>query len=156
MTDIAQRLAALSPEQREMLAQRLKQKGAIAPAQTTSNGKTNGTQPIPTAARDGTLPLSFAQQRLWFLHQIEPDSPFYNVLAAFRMAGALDIAALQRSFRSLIARHESLRTTFVTLDGRAQQVIAPSADAHRLELHNSWQGGRSWERSKSSLLLKMS
>jgi amino acid adenylation domain-containing protein len=73
------------------------------------------------------LPLSFAQQRLWFLDQLEPGNAFYNIPTALRLEGALDVAALERSFATLLQRHESLRTTVRTVDGRAFQAVAPEA-----------------------------
>jgi len=79
-------------------------------------------QPVP---RDRDLPLSFAQQRLWFLDQLEPGSPFYNIPTAVRLTGPLDVAALERTLNEIVRRHEALRTTFETVDGRARQVIAP-------------------------------
>ncbi|WP_338045026.1 amino acid adenylation domain-containing protein, partial [Myxococcus vastator] len=78
------------------------------------------------ASRDGALPLSFGQQRLWFLHQLEPDSAFYNVPVAVKLSGALDVAALERSFQALVLRHESLRTTFRSEAGVPTQVISPA------------------------------
>nr|QEO74596.1 condensation domain-containing protein [uncultured bacterium] len=78
---------------------------------------------IPVVARDGALPLSFAQQRLWFLHEFEPDSTEYVAPAAVRLRGPLDVAALEAAFTALVARHESLRTTFDSVDGRGVQVI---------------------------------
>ncbi|NHZ80289.1 amino acid adenylation domain-containing protein, partial [Massilia sp. CCM 8695] len=80
--------------------------------------------PIPLAPRDGALPLSFAQQRLWFLHQLEPESAAYNMPAAVRLAGELDVAALEQAFGAIVARHETLRTTFREVGGEAAQVIA--------------------------------
>ena len=77
------------------------------------------------ARREGSLPLSFAQQRLWFLDQLEPGSPFYNIPAAFQVDGPLDVDALQRSFSELVRRHEALRTTFATAGGEPVQVISP-------------------------------
>jgi amino acid adenylation domain-containing protein/non-ribosomal peptide synthase protein (TIGR01720 family) len=71
------------------------------------------------------LPLSFAQQRLWFLNQLEPDSPFYNISAALRLNGVLNVTALEQSFNEIIQRHEILRTTFNVVDGEAIQVINP-------------------------------
>ena len=65
--------------------------------------------PIRPVARDGDLPLSFAQQRLWFLHQLQPDSPAYNIPVALRLVGPLDVPALEHSLNTIIARHESLR-----------------------------------------------
>ncbi|HEY0602634.1 MAG TPA: amino acid adenylation domain-containing protein, partial [Herpetosiphonaceae bacterium] len=78
--------------------------------------------PIP---RNGALPLSFAQQRLWFLDQLEQDNPIYNLPFAAYLTGKLDIAALGRSLDAIVARHEVLRTTFETADhGQPVQVIA--------------------------------
>nr|VFJ42352.1 MAG: amino acid adenylation domain-containing protein [Candidatus Kentron sp. FW] len=73
--------------------------------------------PITPIDRAGQLPLSFAQQRLWFLDRLEGESPTYNVVAAARLDGNLDGEALERSFQMLVARHESLRTVFPTVDG---------------------------------------
>src|SRR6185503_430210 len=69
--------------------------------------------------------LSFAQQRLWFIHKMDPDSPAYNIPTALRLRGRLDIAALERSLNEIISRHESLRTTFAFEDKEPVQVIAP-------------------------------
>ena len=77
------------------------------------------------------LPLSYAQQRQWFLWQLAPESTAYHIPKALRLRGKLNIEALQRSFDSLIARHESLRTHFVEEADTALQVVAPEA---RLEL----------------------
>lgn len=82
--------------------------------------------PIEPAPRDGDLPLSFAQQRLWFLNQLEPDNPAYNMFGALRLTGRLDAAALEWSIAELVARHEPLRTTFSVVDGRPVQIIAAS------------------------------
>ncbi len=79
-------------------------------------------EPVP---RDQELPLSYAQRRLWFLDQLEPDTPFYNLPAAFRITGPLNISALEASFNEIIRRHEVLRTTFAKKDGRPVQLIAP-------------------------------
>jgi amino acid adenylation domain-containing protein len=90
--------------------------------------------PITRAERDGPLPPSYAQQRLWFLDQMEPGSPAYSVPSAIRLSGALDAVALERAFGEIIRRHESLRTTFSTVDGMPVQAIsdAPPALAFRL------------------------
>jgi amino acid adenylation domain-containing protein len=66
-----------------------------------------------------TTELSFAQERLWFLDRLEPDSPFYNVAFAQRISGPLDIVALERSLNAVVARHDALRTSFVEGDGQA-------------------------------------
>ncbi|BBP58423.1 non-ribosomal peptide synthase/polyketide synthase [Pseudomonas sp. St316] len=73
--------------------------------------------------RDQPLPLSFAQERQWFLWKMDPDSAAYNIPTALRLRGALDKIALRRSFEALVARHESLRTRFVESDGGTCQVI---------------------------------
>nr|WP_041842091.1 non-ribosomal peptide synthetase [Actinoplanes friuliensis] len=89
-----------------------------------------GTDGIPVRPRDRALPLSFAQQRLWFLHQFEPDSAEYVTPVALRLTGPLDTGALDAALTALTARHESLRTTFRTgADGVAEQVIHPPLPA---------------------------
>ncbi|MFL5382416.1 MAG: amino acid adenylation domain-containing protein, partial [Longimicrobiaceae bacterium] len=81
--------------------------------------------PIEPAAREGRLPLSFAQERLWFIDRLEPGSAVYNLPAAWRLGGALDEAALERALGEIVRRHEALRTTFGEVDGSPVQVIAP-------------------------------
>ncbi|MDQ3989490.1 MAG: condensation domain-containing protein, partial [Actinomycetota bacterium] len=80
---------------------------------------------IPVVSREGALPLSFAQQRLWFLNEFEPDSSEYITPLALRLRGELDVAALSRALSGLVARHESLRTTFESVQGRGVQVVHP-------------------------------
>jgi amino acid adenylation domain-containing protein len=70
------------------------------------------------------MPLSFAQQRLWFLDQLVPGNPFYNVPAALRLTGQLDLLALQQTFQAIFQRHEALRTNFIKVDGQPAQIIA--------------------------------
>ncbi|RPI88777.1 MAG: non-ribosomal peptide synthetase, partial [Chloroflexi bacterium] len=74
--------------------------------------------------RSGSLPLSFAQQRLWFLDQFEPGSTSYNIPGAVRLIGELNEAALQQTVNEIVRRHEVLRTSFGMLDGSPVQVIA--------------------------------
>jgi amino acid adenylation domain-containing protein len=74
----------------------------------------------------GVFPLSFAQERLWIFEQLFPSTHAYNVPVAVRLRGRLDVQALRRSLAALAARHEVLRTTFLEVDGRAFQVIAPA------------------------------
>ncbi|MEV6869079.1 condensation domain-containing protein, partial [Streptosporangium subroseum] len=88
---------------------------------------------IVPVGRDRSLPLSFAQQRLWFLDQLEPGSVEYNVPVALRLAGALDVAALSAALDAVVERHEVLRTRFVATDGVAHQVIDPPS-GFRLEI----------------------
>jgi len=79
--------------------------------------------PIP---RDGELALSFAQQRLWFIDQLDPHSPAYNIPSAVRLTGPLDLDALCHSLSSVVRRHEVLRTTFRASAGQPVQVIGPA------------------------------
>ncbi len=83
-------------------------------------------QPIASAPRDVSPPLSFAQQRLWFLDQLEPGNPLYNVPCAIHLAGELNQPALERSLNEIVRRHEILRTRFTTHNGQPVQVIAPT------------------------------
>ena len=82
--------------------------------------------PILPVPRNGDLALSFAQQRLWFFDQLEPGLSAYNIPAAVRLKGPLNLAALEQSLNEIVKRHESLRTTFGKVDGRPTQVIAPT------------------------------
>nr|WP_317616852.1 condensation domain-containing protein [Nostoc sp. PA-18-2419] len=87
--------------------------------------KTSNQLPIEKVPRNGELPLSFAQQQLWLLHQLSPDSCSYNMLLILRLDGSLNIVALEQSLSELVRRHEVLRTTFPSVDGKPVQVIAP-------------------------------
>ena len=86
--------------------------------------------PIIPVSRDQVLPLSFAQQRLWFLDQLEPDSSTYNIPYAVRMKGHLNVAMLRKSLWEIMQRHESLRTTFHFVEGQVVQVIN-TGERHR-------------------------
>jgi amino acid adenylation domain-containing protein len=76
--------------------------------------------------RGNEAPLSFAQQRLWFMNQLEPDSSSYNIRRAMQINGALDVDKLRQALEAIVARHEILRTSFVSHDGHPVQVINPS------------------------------
>ncbi|MCY1020604.1 non-ribosomal peptide synthase/polyketide synthase [Pyxidicoccus sp. MSG2] len=90
-------------------------------------GQSSGLPAPRRMERSGPPPLSFAQQRLWFLDQLTPGTATYNMPAAMRLQGPLDASALQRSFDELVRRHEPLRTTFRSEGSQAVQVIAPAA-----------------------------
>jgi len=79
---------------------------------------------IVRSTEAGPAPLSFAQQALWFLDRLDPGRATFNVSAAVRIAGPLDLGALGRAFAEIVRRHESLRTTFAAVDGRPAQVVA--------------------------------
>ena len=111
---LADRIANLSEEKRAMLIERLR--------------KTGMAQPDRIPRRDGgqeEIPLSFAQERLWFVSQLEVESAFYNEIGAVALAGRLDVQVLESSLQEIIRRHEILRTRFVIVNGHVQQQILP-------------------------------
>ena len=116
---LLKRLASLSPEQRELLLKQLQKKKS-----KTAQPKVDSIQPFPR--QSNRLPMSYAQQRLWFLDQLQSGSASYNISAALRLEGNLDVEALRLSFEEIVSRHESLRTTFVTEEGQGRQVINES------------------------------
>lgn len=116
MSDVIKGIANLSPQKRELLLQRLRQK--------RDNVSPQKIKPQPR--HSSTFPLSFAQARLWFLEQLEPGNPFYNQSAAVHLLGRLNLAALEQSFNEILRRHEVLRTTFTVVEGQPVQVIAPT------------------------------
>jgi amino acid adenylation domain-containing protein len=81
---------------------------------------------IVPAARDRNLPMSFAQQRLWFIDRLVPGNSFYNMLGAFCLKGPLNRQALEAALNHLVTRHEILRTTFAEIDGQLVQIIKPA------------------------------
>src|SRR4051812_6787392 len=72
------------------------------------------------------FPSSFAQRRLWFLRQLEPESPFYTLPGAFRVRGRLDEEAMRAALDEIVRRHEAMRTTFALVEGNPVQVVSPS------------------------------
>ena len=108
--------AGLAQDKDELLALLLEEEGidlapdeaAIAPRKTAENP-----------------PLSYTQQAQWFLHQLDPNNPFYNICATVQFDGSLDVAALEQSLNEIIRRHEVLRTTFKTVEGQPVQAIHP-------------------------------
>ena len=116
MEDLSTRIAQLSPAKRALLELRLKQ------------GGTREAQPILPRTNHASAEVSFAQQRLWFLDQIEENRALYNVPRAMRLSGALDIPALQRALNELVARHEPFRTYFASVDGVLRQFIDEKAE----------------------------
>ena len=111
---LSQRRSQLSPAKQALLKKRLRRKP-----------KKESTSIIQRRPHQEKAPLSFAQQRLWYLNQLEPGNPFYNEFLAVRLSGALNITFLNKSWNELVIRHESLRTTFPIQAGTPIQVIAP-------------------------------
>jgi amino acid adenylation domain-containing protein len=108
--------ADLSPEDRELLALLLEREGLEA-----------GTPPpIPRRPDPAVIPLSFAQERMWFLSVLEPGRPLYNIPLALRVEGRLDVEALRRALSTVVERHEVLRTGFETVGGRPLSVLGPA------------------------------
>ncbi|HVS00084.1 MAG TPA: condensation domain-containing protein, partial [Thermoanaerobaculia bacterium] len=116
MSELSARLAGLSPEKRELLEALLRKKKAEAASAAVIP---------PRGAVSGPFPLSFSQERLWLLDQLEPGSPAYNIPIALRLAGDLDVRALRGSYAALVRRHESLRTRFAVRDGNPVQAVDP-------------------------------
>jgi amino acid adenylation domain-containing protein len=113
MNTVNQRIANLSPEKLALLQQKLAQKNPV------KSGK------IVRRDSSADCPLSFTQQRLWFLDRLEPDNPF-NISIAIKLQGELDLAALQQALDTIVERHQVLRTTFAEVNEAPIQVVAES------------------------------
>jgi amino acid adenylation domain-containing protein len=111
----AKQRTAFSAEELELLAYLLHEEGVELESQQTIFPRQNATD----------IPLSFAQQRLWFLHQLEPTSAVYNLPLCIRLRGSLDVSALEGTINEIIKRHEALRTVFKMNNGGPVQSIAP-------------------------------
>jgi len=96
-------------------------------------GERDDTPPLVRGPRGGALPLSFAQQRLWFLDQLVPNDPFYNLPGAVRLRGRLDLKALERAIDEIVRRHEVLRTRIEAAEGEPRQVVE-AWEPRRLEV----------------------
>jgi hypothetical protein len=116
MSELKERIARLSPAKLALLAQRLGKGGA----------PDVGLQPIPRRPEVGrAAPLSFAQERLWFLHRLEPESVVYNIARAIRLRGRVEREVFEQCFDEIVKRHDILRTTFAEHDGEPAQAVAP-------------------------------
>jgi amino acid adenylation domain-containing protein len=111
MTDLDARLAALSPEKRALFVKLLRERGQAPPDRA-----------------EQVFPISVMQQGIWFLEQLRPGNPAYLIPAAVRIRGPLDTALLRQAVNGVVARHESLRTTFESRDGRPVQVVRPALE----------------------------
>jgi len=115
MSDLSERVASLSPEKLALLQARLKK-------------QVDASQRVRIAHRTefGPPPLSFAQERLWFLDRLQPNNPVYNMPISIRFPGPINSAALERSINEIVRRHETLRTVFKIVDNKPVQIIEPS------------------------------
>ena len=118
--EILKRQLKLSPLQRELFEKRLR--GEV--------DSYSQLEVIPRRSQTSPAPLSFAQQRLWFLHQIDPGNTSYNEQGIIQLVGALDVVALEQSFNEIVRRHEALRTTFEMVEDQPVQVIHPIPTAN--------------------------
>ena len=101
---------------------------AVIEPQLRANDNLEAPPLVPSERNGSGSALSFAQQRLWVLDQLEPGTPAFNLPAAARLTGPLDASVLERTLNEIVARHEALRTTFDAIDGRPVQLISPSLE----------------------------
>lgn len=141
--DLSARIANLSTEKRALLMARLKQ--SVEPCLPR----------IPRRPRQAVAPLSFAQERLWFLAQLESASSFYNNAGAIRLQGKLDREALEQSLREIVRRHEVLRTAFTVYEGQPQQVVADETPVviEKVDLRE-WFGKEQMEKVQEQIMKK--
>jgi amino acid adenylation domain-containing protein len=138
----------LSARKRAILEALLREKG-IGEAKT---------ERIPRRTEPGPAPLSFAQERMWFLDQLEPESPLYNIHMGVELSGPLNVPVLQRSIAEVLRRHEVLRTTFTVIDNRPVQVSnenvffkLPVHDLQELDESQRWLRVRAWAEEDARL-----
>lgn len=113
MSELSERISALSPEKRRLLMNRV------------AESRSSRVRPAEARRTGAALPLSYGQNRLWFLHQTQPDSPAYNLLSALRLRGPLDLAALEHAVAAVGERHEILRSAMgVSASGPVQTPVA--------------------------------
>ncbi|HWK11078.1 MAG TPA: SDR family NAD(P)-dependent oxidoreductase, partial [Vicinamibacterales bacterium] len=107
-------------------------------------GSSSAATPDEAAAADGALPLSYAQQRLWFLDRLEPGSTAYNIPIAFWIRGPLDVGALESSLATIVSRHETLRTRFPEIDGLPALIVDANASVRleRIDLNGTAEADR--------------
>ncbi len=124
MADLEKFAESLSPKKRELLElliEQRRQKSAPSPEKLAAVA-------IPRRRQFSPAPVSFAQQRLWFIDQLDPGTPAFNIPAAIRLRGPLDVKVLELCFGEIVKRHETLRTSFGSEDGTPVQLIARHAE----------------------------
>jgi amino acid adenylation domain-containing protein len=118
MLNLKDKIANLSPEKRALLERHI----------ATKEAEAAGRWSIPPRQDEGPAPLSFAQERLWFLQQLDPNSARYNIPRALRLRGAVNVSALQRALEEIVTRHQILRTNYIVQNGAPVQVVARKTD----------------------------
>src|ERR1700761_2752021 len=127
MSDLlTERLKSLTPEQRALFELRKRDRDRAASSASVI--------PRLPASGQSALPLSFAQQRLWFLHQLDPLSPLYNTFLTARLTGPFDRRAIAKALEEIVRRHQVLRTVFAFENGQPVQTILPTAQLPIREL----------------------
>ena len=142
MNEIGRRIASLSPEKRRLLENRLRERLTPEPPQRI----------MAFRAEDGPAPLASSQQRLWFLHQLDPAATHYNISYATRMTGRLDPAALEHALNAVVGRHEILRTVYASSNGEPLQTVLPLRPV-RLTILDAREGGADASASAADALL---
>ncbi|PON19467.1 hypothetical protein C2W62_02565 [Candidatus Entotheonella serta] len=112
MRDLSKRIANLPDDKRDLLDVLLRDEGLDVSSLPMRSRRSSGST---------SFSLSFAQQRMWFLNQLTPDDPFYNMMMAIRIRGELNHPALEATFNTIVQRHEVLRTTFHMVEGQPVQ-----------------------------------
>ena len=118
MSDLAVLMASLTPEQRMLFLSRLNQIH-------TRSGKFRPLEPLPRQPAINSFPLSYAQERLWFIDQWAASHPLYNISGALHLIGSLNVETLRQSLNEIVRRHEILRTTFTATEAGPIQVVSP-------------------------------
>jgi len=125
MSEMDARLAQLSPEERALLFEKLRRRKEQSGQGGAPAAEAQGIPRRPEPFRSGPAPLSFSQQRLWFLDRLSPGLANYTIASALVVDGALDPAALRRALQTVVDRHESLRTAFGIVEGAPVQIVRP-------------------------------
>src|SRR5438552_10454201 len=121
MRDLSDRITALSPEQRTLLEALLKKKGInIGKLEQVQDAET-----IPKRRQLNYCPLSYDQERLWVIDQMDPGNPSYNIYSALRLCGPINIELMEKAINEVVRRHEVLRTTFTVSGSLPVMVIYP-------------------------------
>jgi len=140
MSQESKSIFELSPQRRALLEAMLQAEGlAPAPDQTSlqegSQSRENGSR-IERVVWDGPLPLSYAQQRLWFMQSLAPESTSWHMPIVVRLSGPLDIPALVRAVHDIMVHQDTLRTTVIEKNGEASQVVLPNNDLCVVDLES--------------------